>query len=85
MNFLQRVESICESREGRRAGRRAYDAFRAAYRSLQGELGTVPPEVVLPLLKVCRLACTPDDQDSWDDLAGYAKLGAESWDGEEAS
>lgn len=33
--------------------------------------------VMMILLKVSRLACTPDHEDSWIDIAGYAACG---WD-----
>jgi hypothetical protein len=34
---------------------------------------------LLVLLKTARLSVTPNHQDSWIDIAGYAQLGGTSW------
>lgn len=55
--------------------------------------GAVPPEASMKLsieqhlalnmifLKIARLLSNPRHRDSWDDVAGYAKLGSEACDG----
>jgi len=43
------------------------------------------PQVAMMMaaLKLARLAATPDHQDSWIDLAGYAATGSECLEGED--
>lgn len=64
--------------------RKNAETFRKLCEAMGGQLPDPQQEMAVGmiLVKLSRLAQTPNVKDHWDDIAGYAKLGAEACDGQ---
>ena len=76
--FLSQVKATLTEREGEYGPpERSFVTLQSFWSQALGqEVTTQQVVLLLTLLKVSRLAWSPDHQDSWVDLAGYAALGA---------
>jgi len=81
--ILKRAEELINGKRAREYGD-AYDNHEriaklwAVVLGMDVSVGQV--YLCLNQLKVSRLIETPDHEDSWIDIAGYAALGGEKWD-----
>jgi hypothetical protein len=80
--LLEKAESLVNGARAKHYGD-AYENHERIAKLWSVVLGVdiTVPQVYLCLnqLKVSRLIQTPDHEDSWVDIAGYAALGGERW------